>query len=117
MAASMQRRHFELIADILNDGYRTAHNKLETVGQSDLFKAAEAQAECALIESMINKFTVELRSTNGGFKTETFRARCLNLDGSFNKPRGGRREPKYLRNVCPVCHEPMLGTHYHDTND
>jgi len=24
-------------------------------------------------------------------------------------------EPKYPRNVCPTCKEPMLGSHYHET--
>lgn len=22
-------------------------------------------------------------------------------------------EPKHVRNICPVCGEPQLGTHYH----
>lgn len=26
-------------------------------------------------------------------------------------------EPKYPRNVCPVCHETMLGSHYHESDD
>lgn len=24
-------------------------------------------------------------------------------------------EPKYPSNICPVCEEPMLGSHYHET--
>lgn len=90
MAANLQRRHFELIADILNDGYRAACRRLQDKGQADIFTQQEAKAACELIESMIDRFTVDLRSTNGNFKTETFRARCLNLDGNFNKKRGTR---------------------------
>lgn len=27
------------------------------------------------------------------------------------------KEPKYPRNPCPVCGEPMLGLHYHETDE
>ena len=26
-------------------------------------------------------------------------------------------EPKYLKNICPVCHEPQLGSHYHESTE
>ena len=29
----------------------------------------------------------------------------------------GEKKPKYLKNICWVCGEPMLGLHYHETDE
>ena len=26
------------------------------------------------------------------------------------------KEPKYKTNICPTCHEPQIGAHYHENN-